>query len=700
MSYGNILEQDIQYLKGVGPVRAKLLQKELEVSTLEDLLYTFPHRYLDRSTVHRIADLEEDMPMVQIKGQILSFEKVTTGPHKRIAALFSDGTGVVEIVWFRSLKFVENTYKVHVPYLLFGKPTRFGNHLSFAHPEIEPLEKANVQQSPLQAIYHSTDAMKRAGITSKTIASLIENIFAALRHDVPETLTPALINAHHLMNLQQALHTIHFPQTSDALPAARRRVKFEELFYLQLDILRYAQQRKERTPGFVFQKVGTMFNRFYYEQLPFELTEAQKRVIREIRQDMRFGQQMNRLLQGDVGSGKTMVALMCCLLAVDNGFQACIMAPTEILAEQHLQTITRQLGSLPVKVALLTGNVTGKKRREILQETADGTIQILVGTHALIEPTVQFLNLGLAIIDEQHRFGVKQRAKLWQKNVKAPHVLVMTATPIPRTLAMTVYGDLDVSVIDQLPPGRKPIQTLHYFETDTARLYQGLRIELQRGRQAYIVYPLIEESEKSDLQSIEEGYATFTDAFPDFKVGMVHGRMKPALKDSVMAAFVNKEIDILISTTVIEVGVNVPNASVMVIEDADRFGLAQLHQLRGRVGRGAEQSYCILVTRRKLSDNTSRRMDIMVESTDGFYIAEEDMKLRGPGDLEGTQQSGIPFRLRLANVITDSVLMSEAREAAANILEADPHLEHENHRIIAQQLQKTMREKENFSDIS
>lgn len=700
MSYGNILEQDIQYLKGVGPVRAKLLQKELEVSTLEDLLYTFPHRYLDRSTVHRIADLEEDMPMVQIKGQILSFEKVTTGPHKRIAALFSDGTGVVEIVWFRSLKFVENTYKVHVPYLLFGKPTRFGNHLSFAHPEIEPLEKANVQQSPLQAIYHSTDAMKRAGITSKTIASLIENIFAALRHDVPETLTPALINAHHLMNLQQALHTIHFPQTSDALPAARRRVKFEELFYLQLDILRYAQQRKERTPGFVFQKVGTMFNRFFYEQLPFELTEAQKRVIREIRQDMRFGQQMNRLLQGDVGSGKTMVALMCCLLAVDNGFQACIMAPTEILAEQHLQTITRQLGSLPVKVALLTGNVTGKKRREILQETADGTIQILVGTHALIEPTVQFLNLGLAIIDEQHRFGVKQRAKLWQKNVKAPHVLVMTATPIPRTLAMTVYGDLDVSVIDQLPPGRKPIQTLHYFETDTARLYQGLRIELQRGRQAYIVYPLIEESEKSDLQSIEEGYATFTDAFPDFKVGMVHGRMKPALKDSVMAAFVNKEIDILISTTVIEVGVNVPNASVMVIEDADRFGLAQLHQLRGRVGRGAEQSYCILVTRRKLSDNTSRRMDIMVESTDGFYIAEEDMKLRGPGDLEGTQQSGIPFRLRLANVITDSVLMSEAREAAANILEADPHLEHENHRIIAQQLQKTMREKENFSDIS
>lgn len=700
MSYGNILEQDIQYLKGVGPVRAKLLQKELEVSTLEDLLYTFPHRYLDRSTVHRIADLEDDMPMVQIKGQILSFEKVTTGPHKRIAALFSDGTGVVEIVWFRSLKFVENTYKVHVPYLLFGKPTRFGNHLSFAHPEIEPLEKANVQQSPLQAIYHTTDAMKRAGITSKTIASLIENIFAALRHDVPETLTPALINAHHLMNLQQALHTIHFPQTSDALPAARRRVKFEELFYLQLDILRYAQQRKERTPGFVFQKVGTMFNRFFYEQLPFELTEAQKRVIREIRQDMRFGQQMNRLLQGDVGSGKTMVALMCCLLAVDNGFQACIMAPTEILAEQHLQTITRQLGALPVKVALLTGNVTGKKRREILQETADGTIQILVGTHALIEPTVQFLNLGLAIIDEQHRFGVKQRAKLWQKNVKVPHVLVMTATPIPRTLAMTVYGDLDVSVIDQLPPGRKPVQTLHYFETDTARLYQGLRIELQRGRQAYIVYPLIEESEKTDLQSIEEGYATFTDAFPDFKVGMVHGRMKPALKDSVMASFVNKEIDILISTTVIEVGVNVPNASVMVIEDADRFGLAQLHQLRGRVGRGAEQSYCILVTRRKLSDNTSRRMDIMVESTDGFYIAEEDMKLRGPGDLEGTQQSGIPFRLRLANVITDSVLMSEAREAAANILEADPHLEHENHRIIAQQLQKTMREKENFSDIS
>ena len=700
MSYGNILEQDIQYLKGVGPVRAKLLQKELEVSTLEDLLYTFPHRYLDRSTVHRIADLEEDMPMVQIKGQILSFEKVTTGPHKRIAALFSDGTGVVEIVWFRSLKFVENTYKVHVPYLLFGKPTRFGNHLSFAHPEIEPLEKANVQKSPLQAIYHTTDAMKRAGITSKTIASLVENVFAALRHDVPETLTPALINSHHLMNLQQALHTIHFPQTSDALPAARRRVKFEELFYLQLDILRYAQQRKERTPGFVFQKVGTMFNRFFHEQLPFDLTEAQKRVIREIRQDMRFGQQMNRLLQGDVGSGKTMVALMCCLLAVDNGFQACIMAPTEILAEQHLQTITRQLGTLPVKVALLTGNVTGKKRREILQETADGSIQILVGTHALIEPTVQFLNLGLAIIDEQHRFGVKQRAKLWQKNVKAPHVLVMTATPIPRTLAMTVYGDLDVSVIDQLPPGRKPVQTLHYFETDTARLYQGLRIELQRGRQAYVVYPLIEESEKSDLQSIEEGYATFTDAFPDFKVGMVHGRMKPALKDSVMASFVNKEIDILISTTVIEVGVNVPNASVMVIEDADRFGLAQLHQLRGRVGRGAEQSYCILVTRRKLSDNTSRRMDIMVESTDGFYIAEEDMKLRGPGDLEGTQQSGIPFRLRLANVITDSVLMSEAREAAANILEADPHLEHENHRIIAQQLQKTMREKENFSDIS
>ena len=623
-----------------------------------------------------------------------------TGPHKRIAALFSDGTGVVEIVWFRSLKFVENAYKVHVPYLLFGRPTRFGNHLSFAHPEIEPLDKVNIQQSPLQPIYHTTDAMKKAGVTSKNIGALVENVFATLKHEVPETLPPAIITAHHLMNLHQALHTIHFPQASDVLPAARRRVKFEELFYLQLDILRYAQQRKERTPGFVFQKVGDMFNRFFYEQLPFELTEAQKRVIKEIRKDMRYGQQMNRLLQGDVGSGKTMVALMCCLLAIDNGFQTCIMAPTEILAEQHLQTISRQLGSLPVKVALLTGSVTGKARREILEQTADGTIQILVGTHALIEPNVQFLNLGLAIIDEQHRFGVKQRAKLWEKNVRPPHVLVMTATPIPRTLAMTVYGDLDVSVIDQLPPGRKPIQTLHYFDNDIGKLYQGLRMELRRGRQAYIVYPLIEESEKTDLQSIEEGYSKITDAFPDFKVGMVHGRMKPALKDEIMTAFVNKEIDILISTTVIEVGVNVPNASVMVIEDADRFGLAQLHQLRGRVGRGADQSYCILMTHRKLSENTSRRMDIMVESTDGFFIAEEDMKLRGPGDLEGTQQSGIPFRLKLANVITDSVLMAEAREAAAHILEKDPGLEHENHRIIAQQLHKLAREKENFADIS
>ena len=668
----DILSLDIQYIKGVGPMRARVLQKELGIATLGDLLYTFPYKYIDRSRIHHVVELTEDLPYVQLRGQILDFEQAGVGTKKHIKAFFSDGTGVIELVWFKGLKFVENTYKVNQPYIVFGKPQRYGRRFSMAHPEIEKADEADAHPTPLQPFYTMTDGMRRASFSSKTLQKIIRNAFEILGDQLNETLPAYLLERHQLKGLQESLFNVHFPTDSMALPEARRRLKFEELFYLQLDILSQSTQRKSDSKGFVFGQVGSAFNDFFYHHLPFPLTDAQKRVIKEVRNDMRSGKQMNRLLQGDVGSGKTVVALMCCLLAIDNGFQACLMAPTEILAEQHFATLRRMLEGMDLNVALLTGSVKGKTRKNILQQLKEGEIQLLVGTHALIEPTVVFQNLGFVVIDEQHRFGVKQRAKLWEKNLQPPHILVMTATPIPRTLAMTVYGDLDVSVIDQLPPGRKPIRTIHYDERDIGKLYEGMRVELRTGRQVYVVYPLIEESERSDLLALETGYARLCEVFPDFSVGKVHGKMKPQEKDEAMQRFINKETQILVSTTVIEVGVNVPNASVMVIEEADRFGLAQLHQLRGRVGRGADQSFCLLVTHKNnLSETTRRRLGVMCETTDGFVIAEEDMKLRGPGDIEGTAQSGLPFKLRIANLVGDTILMSEAREAASKVLKQD-----------------------------
>ncbi len=700
----DVLLQDIKYLKGVGPARAKILGEELKVFTVRDLIYTFPYKYIDRTVVHTIRDLREDMPYVQLVGQFTDLATEGEGYKRRLKGIFTDGTGFVEVVWFNAFKHLEKNLKFNKRYLLFGRPTSFNGRFSFAHPELEMQDEGkNISQAStltLQSHYHTTEKMKRSFFTSRVMSDLMRNALTLIGEKFPETLPEYIIKEYGLSPILPSLHTLHFPKSADTLPAARRRLKFDELFYLQLDILRYTKNRRLNYAGFLFPQIGEKFHSFYDRCLPFELTGAQKRVIKEIRRDLGSGKQMNRLLQGDVGSGKTMVALMVALIALDNGYQACLMAPTEILAEQHLVTLRQYLGDMPLRVELLTGNVTGAARRKILEDTAKGQVHILVGTHALIEPTVVFHNLGLAIIDEQHRFGVKQRASLWQKNVQPPHILVMTATPIPRTLAMTVYGDLDVSVIDELPPGRKPIQTLHYTDVDTPSLYDGLRRELRAGRQAYIVFPLIAESEKSDLQDLESGYERIQTAFPDFRVGKVHGRMRPSDKEAAMNAFVNKETQILVSTTVIEVGVNVPNASVMVIENADRFGLSQLHQLRGRVGRGAEHSYCILVTHQKLSDTTSRRIAIMTETTDGFRLAEEDLRLRGPGSLQGTEQSGLPFELKVADIVRDADLMAVCREAARNLLEADPYENLSQHKIVWQQLRLLQKHRKDFSAIS
>lgn len=674
---------------------------------LGDLLFTFPYRYDDRSQVLRICDLMEGMPNVQIRGRIVEFFKEGAGRKQRYIATFTDGTGYCELVWFKSIRYAEKTYKVGQEYLVFGKPTLFKNRFNLAHPEVTALKVSEgkdemAEMEGLQSLvphYHTTDKMKSSGLNSRALAKIIETGLVAAGV-LPETLPAWLIAQRHLIGINEALRIIHRPRSAEEIPAAERRLKFEELFYLQLGIMCYAKRQQMHIAGYRFTTVGALFHRFYKERIPFELTGAQKRVLKEIQADMSSGRQMNRLLQGDVGSGKTMVALMSCLLAIGNGFQTCVMAPTEILAEQHLATLRAQLGDLPVRVELLTGMVTGKRRREILEATARGEVDILVGTHALIEPTVVFANLGLAVVDEQHRFGVKQRASLWEKNTQPPHILVMTATPIPRTLAMTVYGDLEVSVIDELPPGRKPISTRHFYEDERYQLHQGLLRELRAGRQAYVVFPLIEETEKVDLQSLQEGYARIVDEFPDFAVGCVHGKMKPALKEEAMRKFQNRETQILVSTTVIEVGVNVPNASVMIVEDAQRFGLAQLHQLRGRVGRGADQSYCLLITKKELSDTTRRRMLIMVESNDGFEIAEEDLKLRGPGDLEGTQQSGLPLELKIANVVKDSRLMQEARLVAREIVDQDPYQQKPENALLWQQLKKLRKEKSDFSEIS
>lgn len=691
-------DTDIKYLAGVGPKRAELLNKQLGIRSCRDLLYYFPFRYVDRSRIYTIAELTSDMPDIQIKGHFVSFTIHGEGAKRRLQGLFSDGTGIIDVVWFNRVKSISESYHTGIEYILFGKPSIFNGHPNLVHPEIEPAVEESRPRG-LQGVYNLTDTLRNRSFTSKTIRTLVHNLFDKIK-SLPETLPQSVREKYRLIGLYDALSNIHMPTSLDMLQKAKLRLKFEELFLIQLNILKYAKTRKAEVRGFMFPRIGSHFNRFYSEVLPFSLTEAQKQVIREIRDDMRTGRQMNRLLQGDVGSGKTIVALMSALIAADNGFQTCIMAPTEILATQHYESLSAMCDKIGVKIELLTGSTKKSKREEIANGLLDGSIHILVGTHAVIEDNVNFRRLGLVVIDEQHRFGVAQRAKLWNKNVNPPHVLVMTATPIPRTLAMTVYGDLDVSAITQLPPGRKPIATLLKYENSRTSVNQIIRKELQSGRQVYIVYPLIQENEKLDLKNVEDGFQYARETFSDFNVGLVHGKMKPADKDRQMQLFATGKTQILVATTVIEVGVNVPNASVMIIENAERFGLSQLHQLRGRVGRGADQSYCILMTKPDISKDTRRRLEIMTETSDGFQIAEADMQLRGPGDIEGTQQSGIAFNLRIANLAADGQIVRIARECADAILNADPALEHPDNRLLAEQLRRHFGKTIDWSRIS
>ena len=706
----DILQQDIMYLTGVGPNRKQILSRELGIGTFGQLLEYFPYKYVDRTTVYKVRDLTGDMPFVQVVGRILSYDTYEMGPRRqRVVAHFSDGTGVMDLVWFNGGKYAMQNYVVGQEYLVFGKPSVFNYRLQVQHPEIEKVEDAKLtsgQSAGFRPYYVTTDKMKKAGMTSRTMERLVTTLLERLKEPLPETLPSSIMTNRHLIGRDEALRTIHRPASARELERAQVRLKFEELFFVQLNILRYASFQRHKFGGYVFNRIGDVFHMFFYHHLPFELTGAQKRVMHEIRADLCSGRQMNRLLQGDVGSGKTLVALMAMLIAIDNGCQACIMAPTEILAEQHLNTIKDFLGDMRVRVELLTGIVKGKRRKEVLDALADGSIGILVGTHAVIEETVQFRHLGLVVIDEQHRFGVEQRAKLWNKGVSInhrtyiPHVLVMTATPIPRTLAMTLYGDLDVSVIDELPPGRKPVRTTHVFDSRMTSLYDGMRRQIRQGRQIYVVFPLIEESEKMDLKNLEQGFEALKEAFSEFSLSKVHGRMKPAEKEAEMQRFLSGQTQMLVATTVIEVGVNVPNASVMVILDAQRFGLSQLHQLRGRVGRGADQSYCILVTPYKLSEDTRKRIDIMCDTNDGFRIAEADLKLRGPGDLEGTQQSGMAFDLKIANIARDGQLVQMARDEASAIIDRDPMLQEPCHHLLADRLRQLRKTDIDWSHIS
>lgn len=696
----SILDQDIQFLPSVGPKTKEILSKELGIRSYGDLLEYYPYKYVDRSKVFHISELTSDMPFVQLKGKILSYEEVDIGKrNKMLVAHFSDGYGVVDLVWFRSAQYIIKSYKVGTEYIVFGKPSAYNGRFQFAHPDIDDASKLQISEMGMQPFYGLTENMKKRGYTSRSIERITRNLVSILP-PLPETLPDFIINRLHLVSRDAALRMIHYPHSHQEMQKAQVRLKFEELFYVQLNILRYASDQRRKYRGYIFNRIGDIFNGFYAHHLPFELTGAQKRVMHEIRADMCSGRQMNRLLQGDVGSGKTLVALMTMLIALDNGYQACLMAPTEILAEQHLQTIRDFLQGMDIRVELLTGIVKGKKRKEILDGLATGDIQILIGTHAVIEDPVAFHRLGVAVIDEQHRFGVAQRAKLWAKSENPPHVLVMTATPIPRTLAMTIYGDLDVSVIDELPPGRKPIQTLHKFDNQLTSLYQSIRRQINLGRQVYIVFPLIKENEKIDLKNLEEGYETLKQAFPEFRLSKIHGRMKSAEKEAEMEQFVKGKTQILVATTVIEVGVNVPNASVMVILDAQRFGLSQLHQLRGRVGRGCDQSYCILVTGYKLSEETRKRIDIMCDTNDGFRIAEADLKLRGPGDLEGTQQSGMAFDLKIANIARDGQLVQLARTEAQAIIDADPQCEHPQNSLLWNRLRELKKTHINWAAIS
>ncbi|RHS45200.1 ATP-dependent DNA helicase RecG [Tannerella sp. AF04-6] len=692
--------RDIKFLPGVGPKKAELFNKELKIFSFEDLLYYFPYKYIDRSRTYKIKEIDGNMPYIQLRGEILNFETQGEGKGRRLIARFSDGTGIIELVWFKGIKFIIEKYKPGVEYTLFGKPTRFGSKFNIAHPEIDPIDDIIDKAPGLQAYYSTTEKMKSHFLNSKAIQKIMYNLWKSINGPLPETLPAQVIARSQVIYLTEAIQNIHFPQSPDLLRKAQFRLKFEELFYLQLNILRFTRQRQKKLGGFRFDHIGDYFNNFYHQCLPFELTNAQKRVLREIRADVGSGKQMNRLLQGDVGSGKTLVALMSMLMAVDNGFQACLMAPTEILASQHYESISELVAPIGIHVELLTGSTRKKERERIHEGLLTGDVNLIIGTHALIEDTVLFSNLGLVVIDEQHRFGVEQRARLWKKNNRPPHILVMTATPIPRTLAMTVYGDLDVSVIDELPPGRKPIQTIHQYDNKRGALYASIRKQIEMDRQIYIVYPLIQESERSDLKNLEDGFKHIQEVFPEFKVCMVHGKMKPAEKDAEMQKFVSGEAHIMVATTVIEVGVNVPNASVMIIENAERFGLSQLHQLRGRVGRGADQSYCILMTSHKLSQEIRKRLEIMVRTNDGFEISEADLQLRGPGDMEGTQQSGIAFDLKIANIAKDGQILQLARDIANEILDKDPELSLTENYVLNRQLQKIFKKKINWSLIS
>lgn len=698
-------EKELTYLPGVGPKKSEILKKEINVSSYGDLLCYYPYKYVDRSKYYRIKEITSASMYVQIRGTILKTTLQGQGRTQRVVALFSDGESAIELIWFKGAKYAMDKYKPGHEFVAFGKVSEFNGSYNLVHPEMETIAEAASKQSMggVQGMYNTTEKMKNAFLNSRALQKMVSQVFASLGDArIPETLPGYIIQERHLLPYHDALVNIHFPQSADLLRLAQFRLKFEELFFIQLQMLRQLNMRKLHFAGFRFSKIGDYFNSFYGHHLPFQLTNAQKKVLKEIYADVSSGKQMNRLLQGDVGSGKTLVALMTMLMALDNGYQASMMAPTEILAQQHFETISGMLANMDVKVALLTGSSKKKERETILEGVRNGSIHILLGTHALLEDDVVFSNLGMAIIDEQHRFGVAQRAKLWNKSSRPPHVLVMTATPIPRTLAMTLYGDLDVSVIDELPPGRRPIQTIHRFDTYRGMLYDFIKKEIEKGRQAYIVYPMIQESERSDYANIEAGYESLKSVFPEpqYKLGMVHGKMKPNEKEEQMRLFVSGETNVLVATTVIEVGVNVPNASVMLIESAERFGLSQLHQLRGRVGRGAEQSYCVLLTSVKLSNDGRQRMEVMTRTNNGFEISECDLKMRGPGDLEGTQQSGVSLNLKITNLATDGQIIQYAREVAGEVLKDDPDLLKPENLLLNRYLDRLAKESVNWGVIS
>ncbi len=686
----SILDRHLTYLAGVGTKRAAILGQELGLHTFFDLLHYFPYKYIDRSRIYKIREIHSEMPYIQLRGILRHWRTEGVGRKQRLVAEFADETGSVELLWFRSLEQIERMYQEGREYIVFGKPTFFNGRYSISHPEVDDASKADIVAGGLLPVYTTSEKMKGGGVTNRQLRQLMINLFNTIGEHLTETLPQHLVASSGMMGYPEAIYQIHFPDNATLLEQARRRIKLEELLYVQIKLLSLKIERQLVYKGFVFQEVGRYFNSLYHEGLPFDLTGAQKRVLREIRTDVLSGRQMNRLVQGDVGSGKTLVALFAMLLAIDNGYQACMMAPTEILARQHHKSIQELLAPLGLEVALLIGSTTRRQREDILPRLERGQIPIVIGTHALIEEGVQFARLGLAVIDEQHRFGVQQRSRLWTKNEDTlPHILIMSATPIPRTLAMTLYGDLDVSIIDELPPGRQPIRTIHQYDTDMGRVYRFLSEQIALGRQAYVVFPMIEESEQADLRDLESGYERYREVFPEWKIGMVHGKMKPKEKDAYMERFASGELQLLLATTVIEVGVNVPNASVMVIEGANRFGLSQLHQLRGRVGRGAEKSYCILLTVVRLGEDVRRRVEIMSETSDGFVIAEEDMRLRGFGDLEGTRQSGQQITLRIANLVKDGPLVQYARNLAEYILSQDPQLVQLEHAQLRQQLERT-----------